>query len=116
MSNTILSHMSKCFTCKELVLNLDKTNIIKCITNHKYNLKSGFDDKYIEESVIQKFLGLQIDNHLNWKNHIDPLIPMLSRVCYAIRSVSHISSSDTLKSIFFCLFPFHYEICNNFLG
>jgi hypothetical protein len=37
----------------------------------------GYNDKYeyIEESVDAKFLGLQIDNHLNWENHIDQLIP-----------------------------------------
>jgi hypothetical protein len=33
MSNTVLYHMSKWFTSNKLVLNLDKTNIIKCITN-----------------------------------------------------------------------------------
>jgi hypothetical protein len=51
--------------------------------------------------VNTKFLGLQIDNHLNWKNHIDLMIPKLSRACYAIRSMSHISSTDTLRSIYF---------------
>jgi hypothetical protein len=34
MSDTVLSHMSKWFTSNKLVLNLDKTNIIKFITNH----------------------------------------------------------------------------------
>jgi len=29
----------------------------------------GYKEKYIEESVNTKFLGLQIDNHINWKNH-----------------------------------------------
>jgi hypothetical protein len=33
--------------------------------------------KYIEESVYTKFLGLQIDNHLNWKTGIDQLVPKL---------------------------------------
>jgi hypothetical protein len=34
MLNTVLSHMSKRFTSNKLVLNLDKTNVIKFITNH----------------------------------------------------------------------------------
>jgi len=34
MSNTVLSYISKWFTSNKLVLNLDKTNIIKFITNH----------------------------------------------------------------------------------
>jgi hypothetical protein len=53
-----------------LVLNPDKTNIIKLITNKspQYDLKTGYDEKDIEESTNTKFLDLQIDNHLNWKN------------------------------------------------
>jgi hypothetical protein len=34
ISNTVLSHMSKWFTTNKLVLNLEKTNIIKFTTNH----------------------------------------------------------------------------------
>jgi hypothetical protein len=64
----------------------------------------GYDEKYIEESVNIKFLGLQIDNYLNWKNHIDLMIPKLSTACYAIRSVSHVSSTDRIKSIYFASF------------
>jgi hypothetical protein len=32
------------------------------------------------------------------------MIPKLSRACYSIRSMSHISSTDTLKSIYFASF------------
>ena len=38
-----------------------------------------------------KFLGLQLDNHLNWKDHIE-LIPKLS--------VVHIYNINTLKLIY----------------
>jgi hypothetical protein len=51
-----------------------------------------------------KFLGLQIDNHLNWTNHIDKLIPKLSAACYAVRSMFHFSNTDTLKSVYFAYF------------
>jgi hypothetical protein len=91
MSNKILSHMTTWLTSNKLALNLDKTNIIKFITNksQQYDLKTGNDEKYIEESINTKSLCLQIDNHLIWKNHIDLMIPKLSRACYAIRSMSH---------------------------
>jgi hypothetical protein len=61
--------MSKWFTSNKLVLNLEQTNIIKFITNKslQYDLKIDCDEKYIEESSTT-FLGLQTDNHLNWKN------------------------------------------------
>jgi hypothetical protein len=95
--------MSKWFTANKLALNLDKTNIIKFITNNspQYPLSIGYNDTCIEESANTKFLGLQIDNHLNWKNHIDQLVPKLSGACYTVRSMLHISNTDTLKSIYF---------------
>jgi hypothetical protein len=79
--------MSKWFTANKLALNLDKTNIIQLITNNsqQYALSIGYNEEYIEESVNTKFLGLQIDNHLKWKNHIGQMIPKLSRACYAVR-------------------------------
>jgi hypothetical protein len=47
-------------------------------------LNTGYNDKYIEEAVNTKFLGLQVDNHLNLRNHINQLVTKLSGACYAI--------------------------------
>jgi len=47
------------------------------------NNSTGYKEKYIEETVNTKFLGLQIDNHINWKNQIKETILKLSRACYA---------------------------------
>jgi hypothetical protein len=41
---------------------------------------------------------------LNWKNHIDQLVPKLSGAYYAVRSMLHVSDTDTLKSIYFAHF------------
>jgi hypothetical protein len=83
-----------------MALNLDKTNIIRFITKNspQYPLNIGFNEKYIEEAVNTKFLGLQIDSHLNWKNHVDQLVPKLSGACYAVRSMLHISNRKLLES------------------
>jgi hypothetical protein len=68
--------------------------VIKFIINKspQYDLKIGYDEKYIEASINTKFFVLPIDNHLNCKNHIDLMIPKLSRACYAIRSMSHVTA------------------------
>jgi hypothetical protein len=58
-----------------------------------------YNGKYIEQSASKKFLGLQIDNDINWKNHIDQMIPKLRGPCYAVRSVFHIVNFDKLKSV-----------------
>jgi len=47
-------------------------NIMKFITKNSSHsiLRIGYKEKYIEETMNTKFLGVQIDNHINWKNHI----------------------------------------------
>jgi hypothetical protein len=56
VSNTVLHQMSKWFTSNKFILFLDKTNIIKFITNKSllYDLNIGYDEKYVEESVNTK--------------------------------------------------------------
>jgi hypothetical protein len=94
------------FTANKLTLNLEKTNTIqlKKINTPQYDLSVGYNEKNLKESVNTKCLGLQIDNHLNWKNHIDQMVPKLSGACYAIRSMFLVSNTDTLKSVYFAYF------------
>jgi hypothetical protein len=47
--------------------------------------------------VYTKFLSLQIDNHLNCKNHTEQMIRKLSGACYAVRSMVHVSNIDTYQ-------------------
>jgi hypothetical protein len=97
--------MSKGFAANKLSLNLDKTNVITFIKKSpQYPLNTGYNDEHIEEEVNTKLLGLQIDNHLNWKTHIHQLIRKLSGACNAVRFMLHINSNDTLKSIYFAYF------------
>jgi len=89
--------MIKLFADNKLVLNLDKSNIMKFITKNSSHstLHIGYKEKYIEETVNTKCLGLQIDNHIHWKNHTEQMIPKLSGAGYAVRSMVHISNINT---------------------
>ena len=67
-------------------------------------LTFSYKDKCIEEAVNLKFLGIQIDSHLNWKNRIDQIIPKPSVACYMVRQIYHICNNDTLRSMYFAYF------------
>jgi hypothetical protein len=69
-----------------------------------YALTIGYKDKYIEEVVNTKFLGIHLDNHINWKDHIDQIIPELSAACYAVRQMYQFINQNTLKSIYCAYF------------
>jgi hypothetical protein len=93
--------MIKWYAANKLVLNINKTNRMKFIMNYipYYALCSGYEDNYIEEVVNIKFLGLQIDNHLNWKKHIEQMIAKISATCGAFRPMVHNSNIVTFISI-----------------
>jgi len=76
----VFAHMVKWFSANKLVSNLERTNTMKCVTiNQPYcSFTVSYMDKCIEEAVNLIFLGKQIDNHLNWRNHIDQIIPKVS--------------------------------------
>ena len=107
-ANLVSAHMIEWVSANTLVLNLEKTNVMKFVTiNLPYCvLTIGHKDKYeyTGEAVNLKFLGMQIDNHLNWKNHIDQIIPKLSAAYYIVRQMFYICNSDTLRSIYFVCF------------
>jgi len=60
-------------------------NIMKFITKNSSHstLHIGYKEKYIEETIDTKFLGLQTDNHISWKNHIGQI--KLNAASYTIR-------------------------------
>ena len=94
--------MIKWFAANKLVLNIDKANIRKSVTNSSTH--SALCTGYTEEMVNSKFLGLQIDKHLNWKNHTEQMNHKLSGTRYAIRFMVRICNINTLKSIYYAFF------------
>ena len=51
-----------------------------------------------------KFLGIYIQDSINWSCHIDYIIPKLSSACYAMRSIKPVMSPNTLKTIYYSCF------------
>jgi hypothetical protein len=101
--NTVLKHITAWFHANQLSLNLDKTKIVKSTpTNIVCNpLTIEYVGKVLTEVTNFKFLGLHIDNHLNWRRHIERILPKLSAACYTIRKLSHVLNTDVLKIVYF---------------
>ena len=58
----------------------------------------------INETDSLKFLGLELDKFLKWKNHNDKLLPRLSSLCFSTRSMSSYCDITTIKMIYFAYF------------
>ena len=71
---------------------------------------TGYKETYIKETIHEKYLGLQIDNHINQKNHIDQVLHNLSGASYTLRSVFHIRNINTLTSVYFAYLTLWWSI------
>jgi len=54
-----------------------------------------------------KFLGIQMDQNLTWKHHINTLKSKISRSLFALNRVKNILPHDILKSLYFSLVQSH---------
>jgi hypothetical protein len=51
-----------------------------------------------------RFLGIHINDTINWKNHIDYILPKLSTACHAMRIIKPFTSLETLKIVYHSIF------------
>lgn len=104
--NSVLTCVSKWFQTNQLVLNAEKTNLVKftltrfsqCPINLIYP-----DQTHVETNTI-KFLGLQLDSQLTWKTDINYLLNKLSTVCFITRRSSQILNIETMRIVYFTHF------------
>lgn len=79
-----------------LNINLDKTKYIQFKTINSTNTEIDINYQnttgVIENVNTTKFLGIQIDNYLNWKAQINGIVAKLDRFVYALNRIRQIAS------------------------
>jgi len=80
-----LTSLNQWFLYNQLVLNITKTKVIKFTpkTTAHAPLDIYYKDNVIDEVKSTKFLGTLIDNHKNWNNHVEHILPKLSAACFS---------------------------------
>ena len=88
------------------MLNIRKTNVIKFTpkTTAHVPLDIYYKDNVTDDIKSTKFLGMHIDNHMNWKNHVEQILPKLSAACFSIRDLIHTLNPDILHMVYFAYF------------
>ena len=73
--NLALSSISQWFISNKLLLNVVKTNVMVFTTKNKVydvdNVKVTMNGIRIKQTRHTKFLGVILDEHLTWNNHIE---------------------------------------------
>ena len=93
---TALTELVDGLSLNKMVPNTKKTKYLiigtvqKLLHSRNPSLDLTLCGTPIEEAKDEKLLGVKIDKHLNWDNHIDFLIDKLnSRICLLKRAKTH---------------------------
>ena len=96
----------------KLFINYSKTKFLlfnKTSKNCKFSVKiNGF---LIEQSDSIKYLGVVLDDKLNWKKHLSSLKSKLSRSCFVLSKLRYCLDVSTLKMVYYSLFYPHIQYC-----
>ncbi len=93
-AKTTLQDLQDWFCCNKLSLSIDKTHysIFRTI-NKNIPLECDsipFNDTHIMRVPHTKYLGVILDDKLNWKSHIQSILPSLVKTASAFKFISHI--------------------------
>lgn len=118
--NLELVKISQWFNINKLALNLEKTNFIYFHIRNKVN-NPLLDPIKINDTILTqkssiKFLGIIVDEHLNWKNHIVELSNKLSKNLNLIRHIKYLLDSNALQKLYFTLIHSYLTYCTIIWG
>ena len=104
--NSVLHCISKQFQNNQLVLNLNKTNIVKFASSNlvTYPLNIVHNNQALTVSENIKFLGMHLDCNLTWKSHTDNLIKKLIMICCMLRKLLLTVNVKILHMVYFAHF------------
>lgn len=102
----LLTNLETWFNSNNLLLNLNKTNLINfsldthCRQN-TLELKQFIKEKALVLLDNTKMLGLEMESNLTWKNHINTLAKKLSSACYAIKKIKEYCGKEAARTVYF---------------
>jgi len=98
-----LSEINSWFKANLLSLNINKTCFLHFKNNN--NIDNTLTINYMNETITNvpsvKFLGLLVDDTLNWDKHINQIASKLSTASYAVRTFTPLLSLNALKMLYF---------------
>ena len=111
--------VNRWLSANKLTLNISKTKYmviqrpgVREIRN--YSLRCN--GKKLERCSFYKYLGVHLDENLNWKKHVKYLCTKLSKLARIFSKLRHCCSLELLKVIYHAMFHSHLQYCNTIWG
>ena len=105
--NTDLKQLCHWLKANKISLNAGKTELMIFRNSHKainYNLKIKINGKIIIPSNKIKYLGIILDPHLNWSEHINYIAPKLNRAVGMLSKLRYFVNIHTLLNVYHAIF------------
>ena len=108
--NDRLCNVNEWLCANKLSLNIEKSNFVifhplQKKINYLINLK--INNKTLEEKRSIKYLGVIIDGHLNWKDHVYELSKKILRSIAILLKLRHFVPIKILVQLYYSIiFPF----------
>ena len=103
-SQTIMDGISNWFLANKLALSYSKTySSIFQLYRNVQNIKINVNQKDICTTHATKFVGIHIDNRLDWAEHITQLNSQLSKAVFAIRTIRQNINFTVAKQVYFAI-------------
>ena len=113
--NRELSKVSSWFKCNKLSLNINKTNFMHfhtTRTNETFLYNINIDNLPLEQKKHVKFLGITIDNHLTWNQHICNISSSIAKGIGVLYKVKDLLLEQSLLMIYNTLILPYIHYCN----
>lgn len=109
-----LTKLSSWFEINKLKLNIEKSKVMVFDGNLNYNISlSGYNLEVVNEI---KYLGIIIDNELNFKNHVNYLCKKISKkVNFFYRIRNQVSVMSAIK-IYNTMIKPYFEYCSTIIA
>ena len=112
-----MSNISQWLAANKLSLNVGKSKLL-IFTNQKSknneDIELFINGERLKEVDFAKYLGVLIDNKLNWTNQIDAINLKLSKGTGLLAKIRHYAPKTVLRSLFFSFINPHtdYNLLN----
>ena len=120
--NSELRSLNQWLISNKLSLNVAKTEYMVIESNQRLHsfcdeqINIETDAKLITKVKEAKSLGVIIDEHLSWSNHIDALSKKISSATGALKRIRPFISEHTALQIYQALILPHFDYCSSVWG
>ena len=122
--NNDLYKLVKWLAGNKLYLNVGKTRAIlistkqkyKALQDHNQDLRVKIEGKELDIALNTKYLGVNIDSSLDWKDHIEVMSSKVSRAIGFLKHASKLLPQDALKTLYKGIVEAHFHYCCSVWG